>query len=273
MLQHVEMQFVFLSAKHQSACLVVGSDHNERFVGVLPVELVCHTHRIVHVNHLLHHAHIVGMASPVYPAPLHHQEEAILCLLPGGEMLHSRLRDLSQREVALCPIHGIGYATAVFAVGFPALQQYHLGRRVFHLLPFVPSMGNGVTAALCQLVECGLVFVFLWCGVLHISPCKEVVTAGSQLGAYGIVIVSAGHMGIEGGRGGMVQGDAGGNAHGCPCLLRLVGNAMYLCGFVAEQSQHAIGGFMTCGKCRATRSRVGDALTGTLSVDQRHIGE
>ena len=50
----VEVQLVIFVSEHEAACLMVGGDYDERLVGMLPVELVCHLHGVVHIYHLFY---------------------------------------------------------------------------------------------------------------------------------------------------------------------------------------------------------------------------
>ena len=69
----IRMQFVRAAAEGDAARFVVGRHNNQRFVGVLAVELVCHANGFVKIFHFMEHrGGIVAVASPVNLAAFHH---------------------------------------------------------------------------------------------------------------------------------------------------------------------------------------------------------
>ena len=69
----IRMQFVRAAAEGDAARFVVGRHNNQRFVGMLAVELVCHANGLVKIFHFMEYGGgIVAVASPVNLAAFHH---------------------------------------------------------------------------------------------------------------------------------------------------------------------------------------------------------
>ena len=212
MLQQLQVQRVVAIAQCHAARLVVCGYHYQRLIGVRLIERICHTQRLIHGYHFAEcRCSVVAVARIVYHATLHHHEESLVLAAQEGD---SRAHYLLQRQIIRLAVNGIGNVirrlVAVDTVG--ALHEYHL-LCVHQSLCLLKAVRQRVALLLAEVVEVrALTHNALrvpdksgQVRLVESSTTEEVEVGESQLFAYLVVHLAAGHMGIERPRRGMVN--------------------------------------------------------------------
>ena len=267
----LEIQLIGTFAEGKATRLVVGTDDDERLVGMLLVELVGDADGVVHVDELGDEDRVVCMAAPVNLAAFDHQEEAVLLVLLLHEEVDGSACDVLQREVVLCAVDGIGDRAALYLAGFFGLEENHLLSFLGLLLILLVAAHDGEATLLCLLIEVGTAIGVL--GLVEVRSAEEVDIRLGELFAYLVVFASLSDVSIEGSGCGVVDADACRDADGGACFACPVSNAGDRGRQVLQYAQGAVLCLVAAGKGCAACCRVGHAVRGTLCVDEADVGE
>ena len=242
--------------------------NNERFVRVLLGKVDGDLHRIGQRQRIGHScASVVGVAGPVDLATLAHHEEAGVVV----KDLNTLFDIVGQRPFAVLPVHFVVHGIGVRQM---LVDQDYLFVRSGDGLGVGLRVGDLVACVRCKIIETGLVLV--GAGDLFQAAAGKVFKAGRyKLFADLIVIVAAGLMGVERGRGRMVEVDGADDAD-LPALLavELFRDRLIRCGAGDVHVDHAGVGLVAGGDggCRGGRVRrkaariVGHGRTGNVKI-------
>ena len=141
-----------------------------------------------------------------------------------GKEVNARLRDLTEGQVVIGAVDGVGESTSVFGGCFFRLQeQEFLCFFLLRLEVFIAS-GNDISRFLTLFVE--VFAAFLRGGLEEIRAGIEVKAGAHEVSADGMVGGARCLLGIEGSRSGVVHADAGADADGGAVGSSLSGNAL-----------------------------------------------
>ena len=259
-LQQIQISVVVGSgeADGQAAGLMVAGDQDEGLVSMLLGEVDGHLYRIGQGLGIVDGGGgVVGVAGPVDLAALAHHKEAGVVVQHFDALGYI----VSQSPHVVGAVQLIGHGVGVGQVlvdddGFLCIGADGVGLGV--------GLGHGVAGLLGQLIQVGLVSAAA--GGLEQSAAGKVVEARlDQLQADLIVAAAAGLMGIEGGRGGVVQVDGGDDAD-LPALLgfQLLGNGLILDGAGLIHIDRARVGLVAGGDGGGGGSGVGGEGVGVI---------
>ena len=215
--------------------------NNERFVRVLLGKVDGDLYRIGQRQRIGHsRARVVGMARPVDLATLAHHEEAGVVV----QHLDALCDVVGQRPFAVLPIHFVVHGIGVCQM---LVDQDDLFIRRGDSLGVGLRIGDLVARLFRQIIETGLVLVGAG-DLLEAAAGKVFKARVYKLLTDLIVIVSAGLMGVERGRGRMVEVDGADDAD-LPVLLamELFRNRLIRCGAGDVHVDHAGVGLVAGG--------------------------
>ena len=220
---------------------MVTGHKDERFVRVLLGKVDGDLYRIGQRQRIGHsRASVVGVARPVDLAALAHHEEARVVVKDFNTLCDI----VGQRPFAVLPIHFVVHGIGVCQM---LVDQDDLFIRRGDSLGVGLRIGDLVARLFRQIIETGLVLV--GAGDLLEAAAGKVFKAGRyKLLADLVVIVSAGLMGVERGRGRMVEVDGADDAD-LPVLLamELFRNRLIRCGAGDVHVDHAGVGLVAGG--------------------------
>ena len=223
-LQQIQIGVVVGAGKAdgEAAGFVVAGDQDQGLIGVLLGEVDGHLYCIGQGLRVVDGGGgVVGVAGPVDLAALARHKEAVLVL---GEHLNSLFHVVGQGPHVVGAVDLVGHGVAV---GQVLVDDYH--RAAGDLLGLSLGLDHMIARLFRQGVQIGL--ISLGAGGLEQAAAGEVLKAGvDELQADVVVVITAGLVGIEGGRGGMVEVDGGNDAH----RIALLGVELFGNGFVGN---------------------------------------
>ena len=270
----IRMQFVRAAAEGDAARFVVGRHNNQRFVGVLAVELVCHANGFVKIFHFVEHrGGIVAVASPVNLAAFHHKEETFAVALRFGELADAGTRDVLQSQVALLAVDGIRQGSGIFLCRSFGLEEDNLFGLAHFLFEILIAAGNHVASLFALCIKVWRTGVILIGRFQEIRTAKVVEARLRQLRADFIILAAIAHVGVESCRRGVVDGNARGYAHCRSVLLGTDGHAVNRCCEVGQQAERTVLRLMSRCQRRACCGGVGHAVCARVGRDERRGGK
>ena len=271
-LQQVKAEFVSTRAERHPARFMVSSHHDERFIGVLLVELQRHFHRFVKVECFLDHCgSVIRMACPVDLTAFDGEEETVLVLF--HQEINPRAYDGSKCKIVLATVDGIGQGCIVKRISFVGLQKHQaLGFLNLLVVNHIP-LDKGITCIFIELVKgyfVGAVFVRR---LQERRTCVEVKLCLQEVVSNAVVVTARGFMSIETCGSRMVNAYRSSHTDRHTFFLSCSGYAENGSLSVGRHRDNPVLRFLPRSKGCPTCCRVGHTIRGRFRMYERHMGE
>ena len=236
---------------------MVGSYHNQRFFGMLLIELVSHLDGVVHIHHFLKDCGgVVSVAGPVNLSTFNHQEETLVTAF--GQERDGTFGNFGQRQVAFLAVDGIGQARRLCPF---FLDKNHLVRLGRLRLVFVKASCNGIAGFFKDREDARSLFLIgSGSRFQETTACIEVETGFRQVEGYLVIHATVRLMGIECGGSSMVYTDAGSYPNFLTGLFGSLGHTLKHTLVIVHTNGAVVGlctGSQGCSGSRRVSHRVG----------------
>ena len=202
---------------------MVGSYHNQRFFGMLLIELVSHLDGVVHIHHFLKDCGgVVTVTGPVNLSTFHHQEETLITAF--GQESDGTFGNFGQRQVTFLAVDGIRQARRLCTFFLDKDHLICVGRL---RLVFVKASCNGITGFFKDRENAWSLFLVGSSGRFQeTAACIEVETGFRQVEGYFVIHATVRLVGIECSGSSMVYADAGSYSNFLTGLLGSIGHTL-----------------------------------------------
>ena len=261
-LQSLQVKRIFARTQYQTSRLMVGTDNDKGFIGMLFIELKCLTDSLVQIHYLTESSSgIVAMARPVDFPSFYHQEKSLAQVF--RKETDSRTGNVAQGKVPFFAIDGKRNGITMCLRLLFGLEQNQLVCLIALRHEIIVSTRKGITILLSQRIKA---FRFpLVIRVKEIRTGIKIKTGEEQIFSYLIIVFPAGVMGIKSGRSGMVYAYTCSDPHTESLFFCPHRNACNRCLLVFLHTDNPIHGFLARRESRTSGGRVGHSIRRRIS--------